>query len=191
MKDWPWYGYLVVAVVLFAVVFLLFLKPRNEKIAGIKDERIRLEGEVNQLRSKKRQLDNIETELQTLTGTLEELEAVIPQQREIYDILRRIQQLAYDSQLDLVKFDNRGEIDMEFYREWPIGIEITGSYHNLALFFDRLSRFSRLFNTENFSIRSLPRQTDTETISASTTIKTYIFKEMAPGQKPRPKPPGK
>jgi len=191
MKDWPWYSYLVVAVVLFAIVFLMFLKPRNEKIANVREERIRIENEVNQLKLKKMQLNKIESELQTMTGTLKELEVVIPQQREMYDILKQIQRLAYDSQLDIVKFVNRGEIEKEFYWEWPIAIEINGSYHNLAIFFDRLSRFSRLFYTENFAIRALPRQNATETITANTTIKTYIFRETVPQDKPRPKPPGK
>ncbi len=190
MKDWPWYNHLVLAVVLFAIVFLMFLKPRNKKITNIKDERIQIEIEVNQLKSKKRQLNKIEAELQTMTGRLIELEVVIPQQREIYDILKQIQQLAYDSRLDIIKFVNKGEIDKEFYLEWPIAIEITGSYHNLALFFDSLSRFSRLFNTENFVIRALPGQNDSETISASTTIKTYIFKESMSSQTPTPKSPG-
>jgi len=115
MKDWPWYSHLVVAVVLFAVVFLMFLKPQNVKIAIAKEERILIENEVNQLKSKKRQLNKIETELQEMTGTLIELESVIPQQREISEILKQIQQLAYDSRLDIVKFINRGEIDKEFY----------------------------------------------------------------------------
>ena len=191
MKDWPWYSYLVVAVVLFAVVFLMFLKPRNVKIANAKEEKIRIENEVNQLKSKKRQLDKIEAELQTMTGTLKELEVVIPQQREISYILKQIQQLAYDSRLDIVKLVNRGEIDKDFYWEWPIAIEITGGYHNLALFFDRLGRFSRLFITENFAIRALPGQNADETITANTTIKTYIFRETVSSKNPRPKPPGK
>ncbi len=190
MKDWPWYNHLVLAVVLFAIVFLMFLKPRNKKIANIKDERIQIEIEVNQLKSKKRQLNKIEEELQTMTATLIELEVMIPHQREIYDILKQIQQLAYDSRLEIIKFVNRGEIDKEFYLEWPIEIEITGSYHNLALFFDSLSRFSRLFNTDNFVIRALSGQTDYETISASTTIKTYIFKESMSSQTPALKSPG-
>ncbi len=191
MKDWPWYSYLVVAVVLFAIVFIVFLKPRNEKIADAREERLRIESEVNQLKLKKRQLDKIEAELQTMTSTLKELEKVIPQQREMYDILKQIQALAYDSSLNIVKFVNRGEIDREFYWEWPIAIEITGGYHNLALFFDRLSRFSRLFNTENFAIRALPRQNNSETITANTTIKTYIFRETVAPNNSRPKPPGK
>ena len=69
MKDWPWYSYLVVAVVLFAIVFLIVLKPRNEKISNTKEERIRIENEVNQLKSKKRQLNKIEAR-QSDTATI-------------------------------------------------------------------------------------------------------------------------
>ncbi|MDH4257928.1 MAG: type 4a pilus biogenesis protein PilO, partial [Candidatus Aminicenantes bacterium] len=78
------------------------------------------------------------------------------------------------------KFDPKGEVRKEFYYEWPIDLEIKGDYHNLASFFDRLSNFSRLFNVEDFSIKALSRQTDADTISATTTAKTYIFREEAP-----------
>lgn len=190
MREWPWYSYLVLAVALFAVVYLFFFKPRNDRINNIREERIAVEGQLNQLKAKKRQLDEIEKNLQTMTETLKELEAVIPQQREMYTILKQIQQLAYDSQLDINTFVNRGEIDKEFYWEWPISIDIAGNYHNLALFYDRLSRFSRLFNIENFTIRALPRQTDRSTITANSTVKTYIFRENPVPKKPGQKGPG-
>jgi len=54
---------------------------------------------------------------------------------------------------------------------------MTGNYNNLGMFFDQLSRFSRLFIVENFSIKSLARQTDASTVSVSCTTKTYIFHE--------------
>jgi len=46
-----------------------------------------------------------------------------------------------------------------------------------------VSNFSRLFNIEDFSIKALQRQTDTNTISASYTAKTYIFREEPPANK--------
>ena len=81
------------------------------------------------------------------------------------------------------KFDVKGEIQKEFYFEWPIDLEITGDYHNLALFFDRVSNFPRLFNIEDFSVKALQKQTDTNTISASYTAKTCIFREEPPAKK--------
>jgi len=67
-------------------------------------------------------------------------------------------------------------VDMGFYAEWPIPIQITGSYHNLGRLFDRLSRFERLFNVERFTIKNLRIQSPAQTISANFTAKTYIFR---------------
>jgi Tfp pilus assembly protein PilO len=98
--------------------------------------------------------------------------------------------MAFDSRLDLIRFTPRGEVNREFYSEWPIPMEIRGSYHNLASFFDRLSKFARIFNIENFTIKALTSQSDDLTISSTFTAKTYIFLEeeaAAPAAKPQPK----
>jgi len=180
MKNWPWYGYLIVAAVIFALVFFFYFKPRNAELQDLRESREKLEKEVQVLKEKKKELDKIEAELVVLNATLKDLEQIIPQKKEIADILRRIQQLAYDSRLNVLKFQPRGEAKKEFYAEWPINIEISGTYHNLGLFFDRLSKFSRLFNINNFSITALSNQTDALTIGSKFVATTYYFIEELP-----------
>ena len=180
MRNWPWYGYLLLAVVIFALVFFFFFKPRNAEIQSLREQRIKLEKEVEVLKEQKKELDKIEAELVVLNATLKDLEQIIPQKKEIADILRRIQQLAYDSRLNVLRFQPRGEVGKDFYAEWPINIEISGTYHNLGIFFDKLSKFSRLFNVNNFSISALNTQTDELTISAKFVATTYYFIEEQP-----------
>jgi type IV pilus assembly protein PilO len=190
MREWPWYSILILALLVFAAVFLFYFKPRNSTISELRDQRMQVENEVMQLKSQKRQIDQIKKELEGMTATLKELEIVIPKKREIYNILKQIQELAYDSRLDIIKFINLGEVFQEFYWEWPISIEITGSYHNLAQFYDKLIDFPRLFNVENFLIRALSNQTDSETITATATVKTYIFEDIEPQQNQQLNQPG-
>ncbi len=187
MKDWPWYGHLVLIGIMAALLYYVWFKPKSDQLENLRVERDKVEREVTTLRAKKRQLDKIEAEIALWSQTLQELEAIIPQRREIYNILRNMQQLANNSRLTVEKFDVQGEIRKEFYYEWPIDLEMTGDYHNLALFFDRLSNFARLFNIENFSIKAIQRQTATNTISASYTAKTYIFREETPAKKKKSK----
>jgi type IV pilus assembly protein PilO len=190
MKNMPWYGYILLAVIVLGLAFFLYFKPQQAELNRIKEERQKVEGEVQSLLEKKKQLDIIEAELATLTQTLKELEVIIPLRKEVDVILRRVQQMAFDSRLDLVRFTPRGEVNREFYSEWPIPMEIRGNYHNLASFFDRLSKFARIFNIENFSIKALNNQTDDLTISSNFTAKTYIFleeAETAAAEKPQPK----
>ncbi len=177
MKNWPWYGYLALALIIFGFFYMFFYRGKNDELKNIKNERIQIEDEVAQLRVKKQELDKIEAEIKQMDLLLKDLEAIIPKKREISTILRRIQQLANDSRLNVINFAPQGEVLKEFYSEWPIPIEITGSYHNLGLFFDRLRLFSRIFNVEDFSIQALDRQTQGATISAKFTAKTYIFRE--------------
>ena len=182
MKDWPWYGYVLLALIIFGLFYFLYYKGKNEEFQAVREERIKTEAEIVGLRAKKAQMDQIEKEIDEMKVTLSQLETIIPLREEISDILRKIQQLAWDSRLNIEKFIPKADVDKEFYYEKPISIEITGNYHNLALFFDRLSNFSRLYNIEDFTIKSLRDQTDASTISAQSMATTYIFKEEVPAE---------
>lgn len=191
MKNWPWYGYLLLAVLIFALAFFFYFKPQNVKLKALTAERVKVEGEVRNLKEKKRELDKIEADIVAMTAKLKALEVNIPQRMEIADILRQIQALAYDSRLDVLRFAPGNEINKEFYAEKPIPIQVSGSYHNLGTFFDKLSKFPRVFTIENFTIKSLNRQTDLNTISANWTAKTYFFAETAPAAVPAKKQPAR
>jgi type IV pilus assembly protein PilO len=191
MKNWPWYGYVFFAALIFTLAFFFYFKPRNIKLVALKTERVKVEQEVQNLKQKKRELDKIEADIVTMTAKFKALEINIPQRKETADILRQIQTLAYDSRLDLLRFAPGTEINKEFYAEWPIPIQVSGNYHNLGLFFDRLSKFARVFTIENFTIKTLALQTELNTVSANWTAKTYFFSETpvaAPAKKQvRPK----
>jgi type IV pilus assembly protein PilO len=180
MKNWPWYGYVVFAVLIFALAFLFYFKPQNAKLKVLTAERVKVEGEVQNLKQKKRELDKIEADIAAMTAKLKSLEVNIPQRKETADILRQIQALAYDSRLDVLRFAPGTEVNKDFYAEWPIPIQVSGNYHDLGLFFDKLSKFARVFTIENFTIKALSRQTDLNTISANWTAKTYFFPENMP-----------
>jgi type IV pilus assembly protein PilO len=177
MKDWPWYYFLLIAVLVFAVFYMGLYKPQSSRLKDLQDERLKVEREVAQLKQKKTQLNKLEKELEAMASTLATLETVVPKEKEISDIFRTTQQLAYDSNLEIRNFTPRGEVQRDFYSDWPIDIDLSGGYHNLGRFFASLSNFERLFTVEAFSIRALQRQSDENTISVSCTAKTYILRE--------------
>ncbi len=177
MRRQPWLNYLILIIIVAAASYFLYFKPKGAEVKTLRAEREKIEVELKELRAKKQELDKIELELAAMSTTLKELEAIIPLKKEIDVILRKIQEIAYDSRLNILRFAPQGEIRKEFYSEWPIPIEISGSYHNLGLFFDRLRTFARLFTIDKFAINALSNQTDDLTISSSFTAKTYMFLE--------------
>lgn len=177
MRDWPWFAYVLIAIIILGLFYFVYYKPKDEELTNIRDERVKIEQEVAHLRLKKQELDKIEAELEQMKVTLSKLEAIIPKKEEISNILKSMQQLAYDTRLNITKFNQNPEIIKEFYAEQPISVAATGEYHNLAIFFDRLNSFQRLFNIEDFTIKALRTQTDAATISAEWNVKTYIYRE--------------
>ncbi len=193
MKNMPWYGSVIISVIIFALAFFFYFSPQNTKLQALRADRVKVENEVKDLKQKKKELDKIEAELVVMAAQLKGLEAIIPQRKEQADILRQIQQLAYDARLEVTNFTQQKEVNREFYAEWPINIQVTGTYHNLGTYFDRLSQYSRLFTIDRFAIKTVSKQSDILTVSANWTAKTYLFLEepTAPAPKPKAKRPGR
>ncbi len=175
MKNRSWISYAAIAAVLAGLFFFAYYSPRMSQLKTLSKDRQGVEQEVAKLRLQKKQMDRLEKELVDLEVALKYLESIIPKQREISEILNQFQQLAYDTRLTITKFTQKTDTPKDYYSEWPLQLEIAGNYHNLGLFFDRLSRFARLFTVERFSIKPLARQTEATTITASFTAKTYLF----------------
>ena len=188
MKKQPWYVYLILVGILGGLAYVGYFKPRQAELAKIRSEREAVEAEVATLREKKKQLDTIEAELGTLSASLAELETIIPPKKEIGEMLRAVQQMAYDSDLEVIRFAPERDVAIDFYAEQPIPIEVAGTYHNLGELFNRLLHYPRICNVDDFTITGLANQTDASTIRAVFTAKTYYFLDQPVAKKPAPKP---
>ncbi|MDP2915359.1 MAG: type 4a pilus biogenesis protein PilO [Candidatus Aminicenantes bacterium] len=194
MKNQSWFVTALLGLLLGGLVYIFFFKPRQAELNALRAERVSLENEVTTLRAKKVQLNKIEAELVDLNKALAELETIIPRKKESGEILRSVQQMAMDSQLDLIHYTPEKEVARDFYSEQPIPIEVVGNYHHLGLFFDRILHFQRIFNIDDFSIQALPAQSEESTISAIFTARTYFFFDesqikKAEANRPQPQKP--
>jgi Tfp pilus assembly protein PilO len=116
--------------------------------------------------------------VRTLELELDKLLRILPARRNTPELLRRVRSLAEQGDFGFRRFTPGGFIERDFYSEWPIKIDLTGDYHNLAMFYDRISRLSRIINIEDLSIQARPR--GEETITATFTAKTFVYKETEP-----------
>ena len=67
-----------------------------------------------------------------LEHRLESLQNVLPEQKDVADTLRRMQGLATQSNLTLVRFTPAAQKQLPLYAEVPYRITALGSYHNLG-----------------------------------------------------------
>lgn len=190
LEDKPWYVAaglgIVLAILLYWGANLWLLKPRKEALAGQETRLAGLQSKIQEGRAAKLQLPRFREEVAELELELEKLLRILPARRNTPEILRRIRTLAEQGDFSLVRFTPGGFIDQDFYSEWPIAINLDGTYHNLALFFDRISRFSRVINIEGLRIQGQNRGNPDHTISASFSAKTFIYKEAQPDEGGQP-----
>ena len=62
----------------------------------------------------------------------------------------------------------------DFYAEVPIELDLVGSFHDLALFFDRVSKFGRIVTVGQVAIQALDDGSP-DTVQASCTASTFFF----------------
>jgi type IV pilus assembly protein PilO len=191
LEGKPWYygaaaGGLL-AVALIAAAWYLLVTPREKQIAAKTKQLDALQVQINEGRAAKQKLPQFREEVRRLELELEKLLRILPARRNTPELLRRIRQLTEQGSFDLLRFTPGNFVDRDFYSEWPIAIRLNGSYHNLALFFDRVGRFSRIINIENLKISALPKSPKGQTISAAFTAKTFIYREAPPPEPVAPK----
>jgi Tfp pilus assembly protein PilN len=112
-----------------------------------------------------------------LTARLADLEKSLPEGKDTAGALRRFQQAANDSGLKITKFAPGSEIRGEFYREWPISIEATGSRQNLRLFFNRMTELPELWLIREFSSKALSGLDEYSPIRATIVALTHLTKD--------------
>jgi type IV pilus assembly protein PilO len=142
-----------------------------------------------------RRLPEFEQQVGQLEQRLENLKQVLPEEKDVADILRRIQGLATQSNLSIQRFTPAPTVQQALYAEIPYRLEAEGTYHNLGFFFDRVSKFPRIINISEINIRAKPKPDGNATITAECIATTFVLQEAGagPGRKGAkiiPKQPG-
>jgi type IV pilus assembly protein PilO len=184
LEGKPWYFGLAVGLgvgaVLCAVGYWQFVQPLRDEYAANEAKLAELQNKIQEGRAAKQELPKFREEVRQLELELDKLLRILPARRNTPDLMRRIRSLTEQGDFALTKFNPGTLSDKEFFSEWPIAVNVQGTYHNLALFFDRISRFSRIINIENLEVTALPVSKNTHTISATFTAKTFVYKEPDP-----------
>ncbi|HZB24573.1 MAG TPA: type 4a pilus biogenesis protein PilO [Vicinamibacterales bacterium] len=128
-----------------------------------------------------RQLPQFEDQVTKLEQRLESLRQVLPEEKDVADILRRIQGLATKSNLTIQRFQPGKVVQQKLYAEIPYKLQAEGTYHNLGYFFDQVSRFPRIINIGEISLRAKNSPAQSATITADLTATTFVLQEGTGG----------
>jgi len=162
-------------LVLLAGLFVYFVYiPYSEEIAKSREEIAKLQQRLNQAVVRARALKKFEAEYAEVDAQFQEALKLLPNTKEIPSLLKSITQLGTDSQLEFLLFSPQRERAQDFFMEIPVSIEVSGTYHNVAIFFDKVGQMERIVNILNVSMT--PQKERSTTLTTRCDAVTYRFK---------------
>jgi type IV pilus assembly protein PilO len=181
LQSLPWYGqllvFLLIGGIFFGVFYMVYYSDNQDRIKNMVDQIDALDQEIKKAEKKEAQLKQIQEEKAAKEKVLATLKEILPEDKEIAQILRKVQSIISGARLKIQKWTTLSERRKEVYVEVPISISLDGNYHNLGVFFDQLAKLKKIFTVNNLSIKPLNKMTNTFSVKASFTASTYTYRE--------------
>lgn len=195
MGKLPWYSQIGAFAALTGLGVVVFwnwvARPAQEAIVGQQLQLANVRVEIARGQATAKRLATFRSQVGDLELQLNRLRSVLPEEKDVGDLLRRIQDMATQSNLTIRGFTPRAVATKQMYAEWPIGLQLEGTYHNLGAFLERVSKFPRIINVTAIKVSSREAQTADATITAECTATTFVMVEppavpAGPVAKPAP-----
>jgi len=167
--------------VIAGLYFNTFFNPRQEELKVLKDDLNKLVEELSRSRAITRDHQKFKEQLAKLDQELKTALTQLPDEKEIPEILKNISNLGKDSNLEFTLFRPKAEQPQQFYATVPIELTVLGSYHNIGIFFDKVSKLPRIINVVDINIsraRDVKGRGESDVLlRTSCLVNTYRFIE--------------
>jgi len=191
----PWYAQIgaFVGLALAGVgAFYFYYEAPVRADMAVRDGQLQaLRADINKGYATAKRLQEFRSQVADLESRLENLNAVLPSEKDAADLLRNLQIVAVQSNLTIKGFKPSIPVNKPMHAEWPIALDLDGTYHNLATFLDRVGKFTRIINISALDVKAKDKPAPNSTITASCIATTFVLfnkEKGVPG--PTPAKPG-
>ena len=182
LSKLPWYGQIGAFVLLagggVVAFYTYYEKPVRQEMSSREKQLAIIRGDIVKGQTTAKKLDDFRGQVNELEGKLGNLRAVLPDEKDAADLLRSMQTVAAQSNLTIKSFKPSAPTVKDIHAEWPIQLELEGTYHNLAIFFDRVGKFTRIVNISSLQVEgkdSKDKARQNNTITAKCVATTFVL----------------
>lgn len=118
-------------------------------------------------------------EVERLRQRLREAEEQLPKQAEVEKLLRDVAYEAQQSGLQMDRFELQAEQQQGDFAKVPVKMTVRGSYHEIAVFLDRLSKMPRIVNVTDLAMDKPKLENKKIVLSSQYMATTYRFLEQS------------
>jgi len=193
LNNIPWYVRLVVFVAVALGVyagFWYFVTRGTRKDTKDLTEQIDVLKKANmEAQAASQRLNEFRTAYKNKQEELEELRALLPEQRELTNVLQGIQDRARVTSLQLRKFTPKDDVQQDFYSGKKIDVAVQSTFTGLRAFFDQMAKYQRIVSITNFEIKQLDKQLANKTLEARFDLTAYYVSSEKLQKQATPPPP--
>src|SRR3954454_14058847 len=199
----PWYAqigaFVALAVVGCGLFYYYYEEPVRADMASRGSQLVALRADITKGLTTAKKLPEFRQQVGDLPARLANLKAILPEEKDAADLLNRMQPVAQLSNMTIKGFKPSPTVTKQLHAEWPIALELEGTYHNLAAFFDRVGKFTRIVNISALDVKGRERTDANNTINATCVATTFVLLDkpaaggrgVAPPARGTPPPSGR
>jgi type IV pilus assembly protein PilO len=178
--------YGAVGAILALVVVGYYFLAYQDGYANVGAQRARaqeLQRKLTNVRAVANNVGEFEQEVATLERELEIALKQLPNRKQFEDLLQDITTAGKKVGVAIKSIERTKEVEHDFYAEVPFTLVLEGSYHNLAMFFERVAKLPRIVNIGAMKITTTnSEQTQGQELRVEGTATTFRFLSDEPDQ---------
>jgi len=178
-----------VATLLYLCVWYFVTSITREEVAVLNEQVAQLQAKNQAARAATERINEFRALYASKAMEYEELKVLLPEQREITNVLQGLQDNARDSRLIVMRFSPRDDTTQDVIMAKPVEIEVDSNFNNLRSFFDKMAKLPRIVSITDFKINQLDKQTEARSLHAQFLLTAYYADPNAMSQ-PIPAKPG-
>ncbi len=183
-KIWaipPWQRWLAACgaiFLLFVVYYFVSHKNNANEIIKLKTDREKLKTDYRNYDKYTKKMPQLQRDIEKLNKDLKKARIQLPNAKEIPELLTLISDTGTNVGLEFLLFKPFPEEKVDFYSKVPVEMVILGNFHDVATFFDKVKKMSRIVDVSNVKIKSKSEK-GKFSLEASCKATTYKYLEEA------------
>jgi type IV pilus assembly protein PilO len=170
---------LALAVALLASVaagyWFVSYQPKAEKVDLLQGKIQKLERQLSNIRAVASNLEAFEQEVGSLEAQFQHARRRLPEGKQFEDLLSDITTAGKKTGVRIKSIERQPEVPHDFYAEVPFRVELDGSYHDLARFFEQIGSLPRIVNVGDLDVRVDREYREATNLRIQGTATTFRF----------------
>ena len=177
LKAQPWHIQLIVLVAIASLMYLsvwyFVTSETRVEIQTLNDEIAQLTAKNEAARIATQRINEFRSLYASKSLEYDELKVLLPEEREITNVLQGLQDTASESRLIVSRFSPREDVLQDAMMAKPVEIEVDSNFNNLRAFFDKMAKLQRIVSITDFKLNQLDKQTGDRTLHAQFLLTAY------------------